>query len=71
MANVRIWTGPLGFRLQLKNSVVKIDVIERKKCDLKTYMSHDMRFPTMWYVQPAKPQASLRIRAFASRLNIL
>ena len=26
-------------------------------------MSRDMRFPTMWYVQPAKPQISLRIRA--------
>ena len=38
-------------------------------------MSRDTRFPTMWYVQPAKPQISLRIRslirAFASRLNIL
>ena len=28
-----------------------------------TYMSHDMRFPTIWYVRPAKPQTSLRIRA--------
>ena len=28
-----------------------------------TYLSHDMRFPTMWYVQPAKPQISLRIHA--------
>ena len=27
------------------------------------YMSHDMRFPTMWYVRPAKAQTSLRIRA--------
>ena len=26
-------------------------------------MSQCMRFPTMWYVQPAKPQISLRIRA--------
>ena len=26
-------------------------------------MSHDMIFPTMWYVRPAKPQISLRIRA--------
>ena len=24
-------------------------------------MSRDMRFPTMWYVRPAKPQISLRI----------
>ena len=29
----------------------------------KRYMSQCMRFPTMWYVQPAKPQISLRIRA--------
>ena len=27
-------------------------------------MSSDMRFPTMWYVRPAKPQISLRIRTF-------
>ena len=26
-------------------------------------MSRDMRFPTMWYVRPAKPQISLRICA--------
>ena len=31
-----------------------------------------MKFPTMWYVGPAKPQISLPlIRAFASRLNII
>ena len=32
-----------------------------------------MRFPTMWYVRPAKPQISLRslIRAFSSPLHIL
>ena len=35
------------------------------------YMGRDMRFPKMWYVQPAKPQISLRLRAVASRLNIL
>ena len=36
-------------------------------------MSHDMRFPTMWYVGPAKPQTHTHslIKAFASRLNIL
>ena len=27
------------------------------------YMSRSMRFPTMWYVRPAKAQTSLRIRA--------
>ena len=26
-------------------------------------MSRDMRFPTMWYVRPAKAQTSLRLRA--------
>ena len=26
-------------------------------------MSQCTRFPTMWYVRPAKPQISLRIRA--------
>ena len=26
-------------------------------------MSRDMRFPTMWYVPPAKAQTSLPIRA--------
>ena len=26
-------------------------------------MSRDIRFPTMWYVQPSKPQISLRIKA--------
>ena len=27
------------------------------------YLSRNMRFPTIWYVRPAKPQISLRIRA--------
>ena len=30
---------------------------------LRNILSCDMRFPTMWYVQPAKPQISLRICA--------
>ena len=30
---------------------------------LNKYLSCDLRFPTMWYVRPAKPQISLRIRA--------
>ena len=34
-------------------------------------MSRDMRFPTMWYVRPAKAQISSLTRAFASGLNIL
>ena len=27
-----------------------------------SFMSHDMKFSTMWYVRPEKPQISLRIR---------
>ena len=40
----------------------------KKKCFLhekikfRYEMSLDMRFPTMWYVRPAKPQISLRVR---------
>ena len=30
------------------------------------YMSREMRFPTMWYVRPAKAQTNLRIRAVLS-----
>ena len=35
------------------------------KChdDQSQNLSRDTRFPTMWYVQPAKPLISLRIRA--------
>ena len=29
----------------------------------KQTITSDMRFPTMWYVQPAKAQTSLRIHA--------
>ena len=35
----------------------------RKKLFAIYSMSHHMRIPTMWYVQPAKPQTSLRIQA--------
>ena len=28
---------------------------------LQGNLSHDIRFPTIWYVQPAKPQISLHI----------
>ena len=33
------------------------------KINMYSYMSQCMRFPTMWYVRPAKAQTSLRIRA--------
>ena len=32
------------------------------------HMSRYMRFPTIWYVRPAKPQISLRIRAYDQSL---
>ena len=32
-------------------------------CCCCVHMSQDMRFLTMWFVQPAKPQISIRIRA--------
>ena len=28
-----------------------------------THLSHDMRFPTMWYMLPARAQTSLRLGA--------
>ena len=30
--------------------------------NLNLYMSRDMRFPTMWYVRPTKPEVSLMRR---------
>ena len=36
---------------------------DRSKEMLLCYLSRGMGFPTMWYVRPAKPQISLRIRA--------
>ena len=33
-----------------------------------SHMSRDMRFPTMWYVRPAKAQTSLRIRVLCKSL---
>ena len=35
----------------------------------RIYMSHDMRFPTMWYVWPTKPQISLRIHVRMSHVT--
>ena len=34
------------------------------------YLSRDVRFPTMWYLRPAKPQISLRIRAVWSEPSL-
>ena len=39
------------------------DLIHWSRFRIITKMSQCMRIPTMWYVRPAKPQISLRIRA--------
>ena len=41
------------------NNYETLDQLGKMQNDL----SRDMRFPTMWYVRPAKAQTSLRIRA--------
>ena len=44
-------------------SVLKYSILSLQDVTFyaKTYMSRDMRFPIMWYVQPAKAQTSLHI----------
>ena len=37
--------------------------LSRNDIDVLHDMNHGMRFPTMWYVRPAKAQISLRISA--------
>ena len=44
-------------------SIVKVYNLVRENVALILHLSHNMRFPTMWHVQPAKPQISLRICA--------
>ena len=44
-------------------SLTILEPWSRDKYIIKANMSRDMRFPSMWYVRPAKPQISLRIRA--------
>ena len=39
--------------------------------ECKRYMSQSMKFPTMRYVRPAKPQISLRIRAVWSEPSLV
>ena len=46
-----------AIRLDIKN----IDFIVKRHLIVQRYMSRDMRFPTIKYVQPAKPQISPRI----------
>ena len=49
--------------LNLKKVVMLVSHICIQWSMILAYMSRDMRFPTMWYVRPVKPQISLRIRA--------
>ena len=54
-----------GERYQ-KVSKVNLEIMKKTHAHVQTmikHMSQCMRFPTMWYVRPAKPQISLRIRA--------
>ena len=46
----------LKYKQQTTEKHAKISLTE-------TLMSRDMRFPTMWYERPLKPQISLRICA--------
>ena len=42
--------------------VVKhLKMTAKKDREKVLHMSRDMRFPTMWYMRPAKPQISIRI----------
>ena len=41
--------------------IMKANVRLCIRCLERIWLSSDMRFPTMWYVGPAKPQISLRI----------
>ena len=44
-------------------STVHHFLLSFKNITCMQYLSHNMGFPTMWYVPPAKAQTSLRIRA--------
>ena len=72
--------GKLSYNFKAKSWLVFLDFSISIFQNIKFHilkMSRYMRFLTMWYVRPAKPQISLRIithsliRAFDSCLNIL
>ena len=58
---------PVVFGFGLSNFAISL---LRKTELVALHLSRDMRFPTMWYVRPAKAQISI-FRVFDSRLNIL
>ena len=47
--------------LNVKTEVLNEWCLE-KSYTFQLHMSHDMRFPTMWYVRPAKAETSLILR---------
>ena len=51
--------------VSVSNAYIGKSTVKKKnyKADFVNNLSQCMRFPTMWYVRPAKPQISLRIRA--------
>ena len=53
-------------QVKLKTAIFATGTSETRECFKYSkfcYLSRGMRFPTIWYVQPAKAQTSLRIRA--------
>ena len=57
------WFAPMLFtsnKIRFSSVKVHLYLYELMKADK---LSQPMRFPTMWYVRPPKPQISLRIRA--------
>ena len=51
----------------VRTTNVRTEITDEHMHDKQYYMDYNlsqcMRFPTIWYVRPAKPQTSLRIRA--------
>ena len=64
-----VGTSLQGFCLRMGAvaSVLRVNIQDFHSCTCFALallnMSHNMRFPTRWYVRPAKAQTSLRIRA--------
>ena len=48
--------------LNINEMVIEFDSVAIYSLSTSLNMSRDIRFPTMWYVRPAKPQISHRIR---------
>ena len=75
MVSAVTWVGEMGFifydlLFSRKYAIVNWEIKIRQIClvmNVLIYnMSRRMRFPTMWFVGPAKPQISLHIHAVSS-----